>query len=93
MTAFGAAAPVRLDLAGGWTDVPPYSTREGGVVVAAALRLCAHAEVRPRERGYLLESKELEQALEYPDCPRSPETASFRCSARASGCSGRGRAR
>ena len=29
-----AAAPVRLDFAGGWTDVPPYSTREGGVVVA-----------------------------------------------------------
>ena len=69
MTAFGAAAPVRLDLAGGWTDVPPYSTREGGVVVAAALQLYAHAEVRPRERGYLLESKELDQALEYPDLP------------------------
>jgi D-glycero-alpha-D-manno-heptose-7-phosphate kinase len=67
VTAFGAAAPVRLDLAGGWTDVPPYSAREGGVVVAAALRLYAYAEVRPRERGYLLESKELEQALEYPD--------------------------
>ena len=69
MTAFGAAAPVRLDLAGGWTDVPPYSARDGGVVVAAALRLRAYAEVRPRERGYLLESKELEQALEYPDLP------------------------
>jgi D-glycero-alpha-D-manno-heptose-7-phosphate kinase len=67
MTAFGAAAPVRLDLAGGWTDVPPYSAREGGVVVAAAVRLCAYAEVRPREQGYLLASKELEQAQEYPD--------------------------
>ena len=69
VTAVGAAAPVRLDLAGGWTDVPPYSAREGGVVVAAALQLYAYAEVRPRERGYLLESKELEQALEYPDLP------------------------
>jgi D-glycero-alpha-D-manno-heptose-7-phosphate kinase len=69
MTAFGAAAPVRLDLAGGWTDVPPYSAREGGVVVAAAVQLYAYAEVRPRERGYLLTSKELEQALEYPDLP------------------------
>ena len=69
MTGFGAAAPVRLDLAGGWTDVPPYSAREGGVVVAAAVQLYAHAEVRPRERGYLLVSKELDQALEYPGLP------------------------
>jgi D-glycero-alpha-D-manno-heptose-7-phosphate kinase len=67
MTAFGAAAPVRLDLAGGWTDVPPYSAREGGVVVAVAVQLYAYAEVRPRQRGYLLASKELEQELEYPD--------------------------
>lgn len=67
MNAFGAAAPVRLDLAGGWTDVPPYSVREGGVVVAAAVQLYAYAEVRLRERGYLLASKELEQALEYTD--------------------------
>jgi D-glycero-alpha-D-manno-heptose-7-phosphate kinase len=67
MKAFGAAAPVRLDLAGGWTDVPPYSVREGGVVVAAAVQLYAYAEVRLRERGYLLASKELEQALEYTD--------------------------
>jgi D-glycero-alpha-D-manno-heptose-7-phosphate kinase len=69
MTAFGAAAPVRLDLAGGWTDVPPYSAREGGVVVAAAVQLYAYAEVQPRERGYLLASKELDQALQYPGLP------------------------
>jgi D-glycero-alpha-D-manno-heptose-7-phosphate kinase len=67
VTGFGAAAPVRLDLAGGWTDVPPYSAREGGVVVAAAVQLQAYAEVRPRGRGYLLVSKELEQSLEYAD--------------------------
>ncbi len=65
MTGFAAAAPVRLDLAGGWTDVPPYSAREGGVVVAAAVQLYAYAEVRPRERGYALASKDLEQTLEY----------------------------
>ena len=47
VTAFRAAAPVRLDFAGGWTDVPPFSAREGGVVVSAAIGLRAHAEVRP----------------------------------------------
>jgi D-glycero-alpha-D-manno-heptose-7-phosphate kinase len=67
VTRFGAAAPVRLDFAGGWTDVPPYSAREGGVVVAAAVQLHARAEVRPRERGYLLNSKDLSQALEYDE--------------------------
>jgi D-glycero-alpha-D-manno-heptose-7-phosphate kinase len=67
VSAFGAAAPVRLDLAGGWTDVPPYSAREGGVVVSAAVQLYASAEVRTRERGYLLDSRDLDQALEYDD--------------------------
>ena len=46
-TPFAASAPVRLDFAGGWTDVPPFSCDEGGVVVAAALGLRVHAELRP----------------------------------------------
>jgi D-glycero-alpha-D-manno-heptose-7-phosphate kinase len=34
-----------VDFAGGWTDVPPFATREGGVVVNAAIGLYAHAEL------------------------------------------------
>jgi D-glycero-alpha-D-manno-heptose-7-phosphate kinase len=41
-TAFHASAPLRIDFAGGGTDVPPFSAREGGVVVNAAIRLHAH---------------------------------------------------
>jgi D-glycero-alpha-D-manno-heptose-7-phosphate kinase len=67
MTVFAAAAPVRLDFAGGWTDVPPYSAREGGVVIAAAVQLYAHAEVRPRARGYELTSRDLDEDREYED--------------------------
>jgi D-glycero-alpha-D-manno-heptose-7-phosphate kinase len=59
-----AAAPVRLDLAGGWTDVPPYSATTGGVVVTAAVELFAHAEVSPRARGYRLVAEDLGQELE-----------------------------
>jgi D-glycero-alpha-D-manno-heptose-7-phosphate kinase len=55
---------VRLDLAGGWTDVPPYSTRSGGVVVTAAIELFAYAEVTPRARGYRLTAQDLEQEIE-----------------------------
>jgi galactokinase/mevalonate kinase-like predicted kinase len=34
-----ARAPVRLDLAGGWTDTPPYTLRFGGRVVNVAVNL------------------------------------------------------
>ena len=45
------SAPVRLDFAGGWTDVPPFSSREGGVVVVRrdrAARACRSAARRDR---------------------------------------------
>jgi D-glycero-alpha-D-manno-heptose-7-phosphate kinase len=64
---FGAAAPVRLDLAGGWTDVPPFSAREGGVVVTAAIRLFAHAEVQLGGSGFRLISEDLQDRLEVSD--------------------------
>lgn len=38
-----ATAPTRLDFAGAWTDVPPFSAREGGVVVNGAIALGAEA--------------------------------------------------
>jgi D-glycero-alpha-D-manno-heptose-7-phosphate kinase len=65
-----AAAPVRLDFAGGWTDVPPFSTREGGTVVAAAIRLYARAEIRPGEPGLRLVARDLGESLEVPDASR-----------------------
>jgi D-glycero-alpha-D-manno-heptose-7-phosphate kinase len=44
-TEFHAEAPVRLDFAGGWTDVPPFSAREGGLVVNTAIALPARVDV------------------------------------------------
>ncbi len=64
---FTAAAPVRLDLAGGWTDVPPFSAREGGVVITAAIRLFARAEVRLGGSGFRLVSEDLRDELEVRD--------------------------
>ncbi len=57
-----ASAPVRLDFAGGWTDVPPFSEREGGVVVSGAIALRAHAEFEPGKEGLLLLADDLNQA-------------------------------
>jgi len=65
--AYSAAAPVRLDLAGGWTDVPPFSAREGGVVVTGAIQLFARAEVRLGGRGFRLVSEDLHDELELSD--------------------------
>jgi D-glycero-alpha-D-manno-heptose-7-phosphate kinase len=64
---FAATAPVRLDLAGGWTDVPPFSSREGGVVVTAAVRLFARAEVRLGGTGFRLIAEDLKDQLEVAD--------------------------
>jgi D-glycero-alpha-D-manno-heptose-7-phosphate kinase len=59
-----AAAPVRLDFAGGWTDVPPFSQQEGGTVVSGAIRLLAHAELKLGGSLLRLVSEDLGQELE-----------------------------
>jgi len=64
---FHAAAPVRLDFAGGWTDVPPFSAREGGVVVNGAIELTARVAVRLGGRLIRLVSEDLGEELECAD--------------------------
>ncbi|MDE6383075.1 MAG: bifunctional fucokinase/L-fucose-1-P-guanylyltransferase [Paramuribaculum sp.] len=59
-----ARSPVRIDLAGGWTDTPPYSTLRGGSVVNVALDLGGQpplqAFVKPcAERHIILRSIDL----------------------------------
>jgi D-glycero-alpha-D-manno-heptose-7-phosphate kinase len=63
-TEFHAAAPMRLDFAGGWTDVAPFSAREGGAVVSGAIGL--HAHVTLQLGGTLLRftAEELGETLE-----------------------------
>src|SRR5438093_8959694 len=63
-TAFHATAPLRLDFAGGWTDVPPFSAREGGVVVNGAIALRAHVELHLGGKLLRLVSEELGETLE-----------------------------
>ena len=48
-----ARAPVRLDLAGGWTDVPPYTHDMGGEVVNVAINIHAHASLEIDGEGKL----------------------------------------
>ncbi len=50
-----ARAPTRIDLGGGWTDVPPYSNREGGFVCNVAITRYAQARVFAVVEGKPLE--------------------------------------
>jgi D-glycero-alpha-D-manno-heptose-7-phosphate kinase len=43
----GTRAPTRIDFGGGWTDVPPYSDREGGFVCNLAIARYATVLVAP----------------------------------------------
>ena len=58
-----ARAPLRIDLAGGWTDVAPYSARSGGAVVSVALALHAHVQVRRQRSGVSLHALDLGAAV------------------------------
>ncbi len=68
-------SPVRLDLAGGWTDTPPYCFLSGGKVVNIAVELNGQPPIqafaRPRrEPGIKLRSIDLgnsEELLSYDD--------------------------
>ena len=54
-----ARAPLRIDLAGGWTDVAAYAARAGGAVVNVAITLYAHAWVRSEGQGVRLRALDL----------------------------------
>ena len=43
-----ARAPTRIDLGGGWTDVPPYCDREGGFVCNVAIARYSTATLQQR---------------------------------------------
>ena len=63
-TEYRATAPLRLDFAGGWTDVPPFSARDGGVVVNAAISLRSHVALKLGGKLLRLVAEDLGETLE-----------------------------
>lgn len=47
-------APLRIGLAGGGTDVSPYSDIYGGAILNATISLYAYATIKPREDGKII---------------------------------------
>ncbi|MFW5867390.1 MAG: GHMP kinase [Armatimonadota bacterium] len=63
-----ARAPVRIDLAGGWSDVPPFSTEAGGAVVNVAISRYAYATLIGNSSGeFVLESGDYDQYIHARD--------------------------
>ncbi|MFK8165037.1 MAG: dehydrogenase [Lewinella sp.] len=64
---YRSKAPLRLGLAGGGTDVSPFSDLYGGAILNATVSLYAHAALTPRDDGkIILRSIDREEHLELP---------------------------
>jgi D-glycero-alpha-D-manno-heptose-7-phosphate kinase len=70
MTVSYARAPVRIDFAGGWSDVPVFAEVEGGGVVNAAIALHVHAECRVGGGKIRLIAEDLQQRLTIPSAAK-----------------------
>jgi len=63
-----ARAPVRIDFAGGTTDISPFCDEEGGCVVNAAITKYAYASVGKRNgNGISITSSDFDEFVEFSD--------------------------
>jgi D-glycero-alpha-D-manno-heptose-7-phosphate kinase len=70
---FRSKAPLRIGLAGGGTDVSPYSDLYGGAILNATLSLYANATIEPIEGNkIILEAIDRDEAEEFVWSPSLP---------------------
>jgi D-glycero-alpha-D-manno-heptose-7-phosphate kinase len=70
MTIYRSKSPLRLGLAGGGTDVAPFSDLYGGAILNATISMYAHASIQPRKDGkIILNSVDKDQRIELDSLP------------------------
>ncbi|MDQ6829754.1 MAG: hypothetical protein M3081_12915 [Gemmatimonadota bacterium] len=67
-----ARAPTRIDFGGGWTDVPPYTTEQGGCVCNLAITRHASVSVVPAPGRVVVDDEgEVHEAPSAAELPRT----------------------
>jgi D-glycero-alpha-D-manno-heptose-7-phosphate kinase len=70
---YRSKAPLRIGLAGGGTDVSPYSDQFGGAILNATVSLFAYANIEPlAERKIIVEALDRKEQQEFEWSPQLP---------------------